>query len=230
MPDSLPNSKTRYPLVDYIRGFAIVLMIIFHGAFDLNHFGFIDIDFFKEKFWYAFPRVIVTLFMFTVGCGLTLAHSKQIKWSSFNKRLVKLLACALGITIGTYFMFPKTWVYFGTLHSIALCSLLALPFLKHPKVSLVLGLILVVPHLILGKSIPWFLMAHKSMDYIPPFPWVGVVLFGVFATHQGWHKLSLNQNFLLNALEFLGRHSLVIYMIHQPILFGLASLLYKFTA
>lgn len=230
MPNSLPNSKTRYPFLDYLRGFAIILMIIFHGAFDLNVFGFVEIDFFKDKLWYAFPRVIVTLFMFAVGCGLTLAHRNQIKWKPFWKRFLKLVVCAIGITIGTYFMFPKTWVYFGTLHSIALCSLMALPFLKYPKVSLIVGLGLIIPHLFFGMSIPWFLMAHKSMDYIPPFPWVGVVLLGIFATHQGWHKLTPKENFLLNALEFLGRHSLVVYMLHQPILYGLVSLLYKFTA
>lgn len=230
MPNSLPNTKKRYPLLDHIRGVAIVLMIIFHGAYDLNLYGFVEIDFFKDTLWFVFPRVIVTLFMFAVGCGLTLAHSSSIKWKPFWIRFSKLFVCAVGISISTYYMFPKSWVYFGTLHSIALCSLLTLPFLKYPRVSLIIGLILIIPHLILGKSIPWFLMSHKSMDYIPPFPWVGVALLGVFATHQGWLKWEPKENILLKGLKFLGIHSLVVYMLHQPILYALATLLYKFTS
>lgn len=225
MSDNLPNTKTRYPLVDVVRGVAIVLMIIFHGAYDLNLFGFVEIDFFKDQFWYVLPRIIVFLFLLAVGFGLTIAHRDEIKWSPFWKRFGKVAICAVGISIGTYFMFPKSWVYFGTLHCIALTSLLALPFLKHPKISLAIGLLLTLPHLYFGKSIPWILMEHKSMDYIPPFPWLGVVLFGVFATHQGWHKIQ----FSVKPLEFLGRHSLLIYMIHQPILYGLVFVLYKFT-
>lgn len=230
MPNSLPNIKKRYPLLDYIRGVAIILMIIFHASYDLNVFGFVEIDFFKDKLWYVFPRVIVTLFMFAVGCGLTLAHKEEIKWNSFWKRFLKLAVCAVGITISTYFMFPEGWVYFGTLHSIALCSFMALPFLKYPRVSLVVGLILIIPHLILGHSIPWILLSHKSMDYIPPFPWLGVVLLGIFATHQGYLKIEFKDNFLLKGLEFLGIHSLVVYMLHQPLLYALVWLLYKFTS
>jgi uncharacterized membrane protein len=230
MPASLPMTKKRYPLLDYIRGVAIVLMIIFHGSYDLNLFGFIEVDFYKDNFWYVFPRVIVALFMFSVGCGLTLAHKNHIKWNPFWKRFLKLVACAIAITISTYYMFPQSWVYFGTLHSIAVCSLIVLPFLKYPRVSLVVALILIIPHLILGYSIPWPLLNHNSMDYISPFPWVGVVLLGVFATHQGWIKIEFKDNAILKALEFLGIHSLVIYMIHQPFLYALAWLLYKFTS
>lgn len=231
MQNSLPNSKRRYPLLDYIRGFAVLLMIIFHGAYDLNLFGFLQIDFYKDTFWYAFPRVIVALFMLSVGGGLFLEHGKKIKWSSFWKRFFKLVVSAIAISIGTYYMFPTAWVYFGTLHSIALCSLLALPFLKYPRPSLFVALALIIPHVLNGgKFIPWFLMPHKSMDYIPPFPWLGVVLLGVFATHQGWHKWEPKKGRLLNILEFLGIHSFLIYMIHQPILYGLAALLYKFTS
>ncbi len=229
MPNNLPNSKPRYPLVDYLRGVAIVLMIIFHGAYDLTLFGFLDIDFSEDRLWYVFPRVIVFLFLFSMGCGLTLAHKDGIKWSPFWKRFRKIAVCAVAITIGTYFAFPSAWVYFGTLHCIALTSLMALAFITRPKLSLIVAILLITPHLIFGKSIPWILMSHKSMDYIPPFPWLGVVLLGVFATHQDWHKLNPKRNFLLNSLEYLGLKSLLIYMLHQPILYALSWLLYKFT-
>lgn len=229
MPNSLPNSKVRYPFVDYLRGVAIVLMIIFHGAYDLTLFGFLDIDFSEDLTWYVFPRVIVFLFLFSMGSGLTLAHKEGIKWKPFWRRFTKIAVCAVGITIGTYFAFPSAWVYFGTLHCIALTSLMALFFINRPRLSLTVAVLLITPHLIYGKSIPWILMAHKSMDYIPPFPWLGVVLLGVFATHQGWHKFNPKRNFLLNSLESLGLKSLLIYMLHQPILYALSWLLYKFT-
>jgi uncharacterized membrane protein len=229
MPSNLPNSKVRYPFIDYLRGVAIILMIIFHGAYDLNLFGFLDIDFSEDPFWFNFPRVIVFLFLFTMGCGLTIAHKNGIKWRPFWKRFSKIAICAIFITIGTYFAFPTAWVYFGTLHCIALTSLMALPFVTRPKLSFITGTLLIVPHIYFGESIPWVLMAHKSMDYIPPFPWLGVVLLGVFATHQDWHKINPTKNILLNSLEYLGLKSLLIYMLHQPILYALSWVLYKFT-
>jgi uncharacterized membrane protein len=232
MQNNLPNTKIRFPLVDYIRGVAIILMIIFHGAYDLNLFGFVEIDFFRDRLWFVFPRVIVTLFMLAVGSGLYLAHGNIIKWKPFWRRFIKLAVCAVAITIGTYFIFPHAWVYFGTLHSIALCSLLALPLLKYPKLSLAIAALLIIPHLFFGVEVPWILMPHKSMDYIPPFPWVGVVLLGSSATHYGLHKWNpgkLRKNFALRSLEYLGIHSLIVYMIHQPLLYILAWGLYKFT-
>lgn len=224
------DRPSRSLLIDALRGFTIILMIFFHFSFDLQNFGFIHIDILHAPFWYFLPRLIVFLFLFAVGMSLTLAHAEQIHWKPFWKRLLKIAFFAVLISVVTYILFPDNWIYFGTLHAIALISIMTLPFLKRPKLSLLLALSLFLPSMILDKNLPWFSLPHQSWDYIAPFPWVGASLLGVFAVHRGLHRLSLPYNAFVKSLNYLGKHSLFIYLIHQPILFGsvyIARLLIK---
>ena len=177
-----------------------------------------------DPFWYMFPRVIVFLFLFAVGMSLTLAHQDKIQWRPFGKRFFKISVFALSISVVTYFLFPENWIYFGTLHAIALVSVMSLPFLKKPNISLLFALLLFIPSFF-GKNIPWFLLSHQSWDYIAPFPWLGASLLGIFSTHRGLHLWAIPNNRPVRSLNFLGRHSLLIYLIHQPILFGSIYLL-----
>lgn len=217
------NSRSR--IIDAIRGLTIILMIFFHLSFDLTNFGFLKIDIIREPFWFALPRLIVFLFLFAVGMSLTLAHGDHIHWRPFWKRFFKITFFALIISGATFIMFPENWIYFGTLHAIALISLLSLPFLKKPNLSLFLALALFIPSVFLDKNIPWFSLPHQSWDYIAPFPWVGASLLGIFAVHKGLHHWEISENQMTRSLNFLGRHSLFIYLIHQPILFGSVYLL-----
>lgn len=220
------NSRSK--VIDAIRGFTIILMIIFHTSFDLNNFGFLNFDILHHPFWYIFPRIIVFLFLFAVGASLTLAHKETINWSSFWKRFFKIAICALIVSLVTYFMFPENWIYFGTLHAIAIISLMSLPFLKMPKTSLFVAIALFFPSIFFDLNIPWLSLPHQSWDYISPFPWVGASLLGIFATHKNIHKIDLPDNSLVRSLNFLGKHSLVIYLIHQPLIFGCLFLIKKF--
>jgi uncharacterized membrane protein len=203
-------------------------MIFFHFCFDLYHFGYLNIDIIREPFWYFLPRLIVFLFLFAVGMSLKLTHEDKIKWESFWKRFFKISALALVISLVTYFLFPENWIYFGTLHAIALISLLSLPFLKRPNLSLCFALLLFIFSIGFGKNIPWFLLPHESWDYISPFPWVGASLLGIFAAHKGVHLWQIPANPLEGSLNLLGKHSLKIYLIHQPLLFGLVYLFKQF--
>ncbi|MDD4973156.1 MAG: heparan-alpha-glucosaminide N-acetyltransferase [Bacteriovorax sp.] len=220
------NSRSR--VIDAIRGLTIILMIFFHFSFDLYNFGFLKIDIIREPFWYALPRLIVFLFLFAVGMSLTLAHQDKINWQAFWKRFLKISAFALLISLVTYILFPDNWIYFGTLHAIALISIMTLPFLKKPNLSLALALLLFIPSIFFDKNIPWFSLPHSSWDYIAPFPWLGASLLGIFAVHKGIYLLGIPDNRLVRSLNFLGRHSLFIYLIHQPILFGAVYLFRQF--
>lgn len=228
--------RKRFPLIDEIRAVAIILMIIFHFFYDLDVFGFVEIDFLKETFWLFFPRVIVFLFMLSVGFSLAVAHLPEIKWRIFWFRFAKIAGFAGVISAMTFFLFPTSWIYFGTLHCIALCSILALPFLNRPNLSLLTALALIIPSAIFDYNIPWFLLSHFSMDYIPPFPWLGVSLLGVFAFHHRIHHFDLSLytgpygQKILKFFHYLGKHSLLIYIIHQPILYGLVFLVKKLTS
>lgn len=218
------ETKIRYHLLDQIRGLAVVLMIIFHLAYDLSFFGYYDMNYPANPYWYALPRIIVFLFLICVGMGLYEAHYPLIKIKKFNKRLLLIVMWAIVISISTYFMFPERWIYFGTLHCIAFASLASLPFLRFPKTSLIIGSALVISDFIFGLRLPWIELNHKAMDYIPFFPWWGFALIGIFVAKRGWHKLKMPS---APPIEWLGKHALAIYVLHQPILFGLIYLIYK---
>lgn len=220
------NDNSRSLLIDALRGFTIILMIFFHFSFDLNNFGFIQVDIIHAPFWYILPRIIVFLFLFAVGMSLCLAHQIKINWKSFWKRFLKISFFALVISLVTYFMFPENWIYFGTLHAIALISLISLPFLKRPNLSLIIALTLFIPSIFFDKNIPWISLPHQSWDYIAPFPWLGASLLGIFAVHKGLHKMTIPKTKTVKSLNYLGRHSLFIYLVHQPILFGTVYLLH----
>jgi len=209
-------------MLDVIRGFGVLLMIIFHGAFDLNSFGFASIDFYKNAFWYAFPRFIVTLFLICVGMGLALVHKNGIRWISVRRRFYKIGGWSLVITLVTFFLFRENFVYFGILHCIAVTSVLGVFFVRLPKLSLMFGLVLVASHIIFQPELmpmsEW--LNVNPMDHIPPYPWFGVVLFGIFLESVEFHRIPLKSSFVTRPLEVMGRHSLKIYLLHRPIIFG----------
>lgn len=222
------NDKYRYPIVDFIKGFTVILMIFFHFCFDLNYFKLINVDIINGPFWWFLPRLIVFLFFFAVGMSLKIAHSKNIHWKSFLKREFRLILLAALISIATKLFFPDNWIYFGTLHSIAIVSLFALPFLKYEKVALTLGILLFFFSIVFNKNVPWFELPIASFDYISPFPWIGAVFFGIYATKQNLHKMFSSTKITNSkSLNLLGSHSLAIYIVHQPILFSFIAIFAK---
>lgn len=214
------SARARYPWLDAIRSLAIYLMVIFHLSYDLDLFGHVEIDFQNNVFWLWFPCVIVFLFLLSVGASLRVAHHPDRRWPAFRVRWFKIFLSALAISGFTYFAFPNSWIYFGTLHNIAINSLLCLPFLARPRLAI--GCCIAIIALdILGMPWPWIELSHSSMDYIPPFPWLAWVLLGIYLHHRQWHKLPFPSAKIWHALTWPGRHSLVIYLSHQGILYGL---------
>lgn len=236
MSDQLNNdqtsdqkSKERYLIIDMIRGLAVILMIKFHVAYDMRLFGWTDIDFQKDSYWYLLPRFIVFLFLFAVGACQTLEHRDGIKWDKVKKRFIKIFGCALLVSISTFILFRDRWIYFGTLHCIAFCSVLVLPFMKKPSWAFNAGLFLVFSNLFVPKDLLPLseFIGHKSMDYIPPYPWLGVALMGVGFVNKGLHQYHIPENTLTRSVAFLSRNALLIYLIHQPIIYGVCLLINK---
>lgn len=210
----------RYPWLDAVRSLAIYLMVIFHLSYDLDLFGHVEIDFLGDPFWMWFPCVIVFLFLVSVGASLRQAHYPDYRWPAFRKRWLKIAVAAGLVSLFTYFAFPRGWIYFGTLHNIAINSLLCLPFLGRPKLSLIVAIAIIAGD-ILGVPWPWFEMAHASMDYIPPLPWFAWVLLGIFLHGVNAHKLPFPSGKLWQVIIWPGKHSLIIYLAHQIILYCL---------
>ena len=229
------TSKKRLLYFDVLWGWAILLMVIFHLFYDLDYFQYIDIDLSKDLFWVWFRYIIVVTFLLTVGMSLKLAHYDKINWQQFRKRIFVLLIASLLVSIGTYLQNSETWVYFGIIHFIFLASIIGLPFLNIPRIALVvsfaifMGFIFKVLHMKWLFSLlatPLHLPQVLTVDLVSFFPWFGFVLLGIVVVNYGWHHKLFDIRFL-NAknrfndiLAFLGRHVLLIYLVHLPVLFG----------
>lgn len=218
--------KERLFYLDFIRFLAIVFMVVFHFCYDLNLFKVLHLNF-QQGFWYFFPRLIVFLFFFCVGVSLKLYHSPQVKWKKFGQRFFELCAYAGIISLLTYFLYPQNWIYFGTLHCIALASLLALPFLNHPRLCLVTIITILISQFGLGFDVPWVssIINKPSMDFIPVYPWLWVLLLGIVLTPaiRGLKNPPLFMG--KGIITWCSKKSLYIYLFHQLILSALAYLI-----
>lgn len=222
------ENKIRVLGLDQLRGIGVLLMLIFHFCYDLTMNQLPSIPETFKLFWYWLPRLIVFIFLFCVGAALRMAHHRQIYWPSFFKRFLKIALAALCISAVTYFYYPSRWVYFGTLHCIALCSFVSIAFIRIPRISLLLALAIVFPILFFNFKYPWIDLGHPSMDYEPFLPWFYVCLLGIFVESTGIIKsFSIPKLLGGEIFLFLGRKALVIYLIHQPLLFGITTLIAK---
>jgi len=210
-------------------------MVIFHLSFDLNNFHFIDIDIYNQHShdWHHFRMVIVTLFILCVGISLALVNEKGINLQKSLKRFARVAGAAALVTIASLFTFPNSWIYFGVLHSIALMSLLALLFVRFEWIALILGIGIVVAFNLHYINMNWAYELLKAPlhlpkhteDLVPLTPWFGVVLIGLFVGKKRLFLFPLQENKITNTIGLLGKHSLLIYLIHQPIFFGFIAFL-----
>ena len=230
---------TRIRAIDALRGTAICMMIVYHAAFDLNWFHIISADFNHDRFWLSFRDLIVSSFLLLVGVSLILASRAGISPKRFWRRIALVGACALLVTVGSYVTFPKTFITFGILHCIVVSSILGWPLVRFPRAALIVGIVVIVVGVAIGLplfDLPWLnwvgLMTHKpaTEDYVPLLPWFGVVLVGVSI---GWWLLERHMHDLRQMsraspkwLIWLGRHSLLVYMVHQPIMIGVLRVLH----
>ena len=229
--------SSRRQSVDVYRGLAILAMIAYHAIWDLNYYGFISVGIGVDAVWFVFQRGIVTLFLLLVGAGLWLGHEKGVDWPRFWRREALLVLSALGVSAITWFQFGEYFAYFGILHLIALSSVMALPLIRAPiVVTLSVALFfLLMPALASSdlfntRWLAWigfFTMVPETADLVPLFPWFGVVLVGMVIMRLFEDTPAFlweSHAWPVKALALLGRWSLIIYLVHQPVLFGVISL------
>ena len=222
----------RVVAIDALRGLALALMIVYHFCFDLRVYGWAALDFEHDPFWLGFRGLIVTMFMALVGVSLVLADAAATPSAKFWKRIALIAACALAVSAASYLVFPRTFIYFGILHAIAVAAVLAAPLVRHPRAALAIGVFVVVVGNTLAdpafnaRALSWLgfvTVKPNTEDYVPLAPWAGVVLIGIALGHAlartGFGVLRPLAA-APRALTWAGRHSLLVYMLHQPILLG----------
>jgi uncharacterized membrane protein len=240
------SPTVRFWEVDLLRGVAIVLMVLYHLVFDLDYFAVYDIDV-SSGFWLAVARVAASLFLLLVGLSLTLSHSRARllgQEDRFPLRLLKrsalIFSLALGITLVTYLFIGRGYIIFGVLHLIGLSLLLAYPFLRLRKAKIIFGCLVILLGAYfqnISVGFPWLLLLglappdFYSVDYVPVFPWFGVILVGMGLgewLYPGYRRRipvrDLSRSPFVRALTFLGYNSLAVYLVHQPVIIAIMCL------
>lgn len=249
---SVPRSAAnRFDRLDALRGFALVWMAVFHFCFDLSHQGLLAANFYEDALWTTQRTCILSLFLLCAGAGQAVATAQGQSWARFWRRWAQVAGCALLVSVGSWFMFPNSYIYFGVLHGMAVMLIVArlsapLRAWLWPLGALALALPRLVQHSFFdSRATNWIgLVTTKPIteDYVPLLPWLGVMWWGLAATQ--WlllrHPACMASSGLAGegrnsgdnpgwlakawgALAGLGQWSLTFYMLHQPILIGALS-------
>ncbi|WP_223426987.1 heparan-alpha-glucosaminide N-acetyltransferase [Tateyamaria pelophila] len=217
--------------LDASRTLALLAMVVFHFSRDLEIFGILPSGFTMTGGWAVFARVIAGAFLFLSGVSLIVAHGAGLRFHAWAKRLAMLVLAALLVSVGTYVAFPESYVYFGILHVIAACSLIGVLIITAPTWALIVSACLVlVADAYLGRQVfvsPWLAWTglgstvRPSLDFLPLVPWLAPFLMGMaFAKLVPMRGVfgTMQTTWLANAMTWPGRHSLAVYLCHQPVL------------
>lgn len=255
---------TRFHLLDTLRGFLIICVVVFHFVFDLAEIGvpgFYDWLPHTNPIMGALQLIGVLLFVLISGICSRLSRNNL-------KRGAIALAFALLVSLVTYFFTPQFFIFMGILHLLAVCMivshfiLMIKPKNSPEKLSLwpaisALGLLVLfaltyrikdpaygvgiaganipLEGFPLYGTLPGYILGFGgfvgvgSADYYPIFPWIfaffaGMCLGGYFKRGQ---VPKIFSTLRIKPLAAAGKHSLIIYILHQPVLYGITMLLAK---
>jgi uncharacterized membrane protein len=232
------HKHQRFWEVDAARGVAILMMVVYHLTYDLDTFGGYGIES-TSGFWAYFADTTAFAFVFLVGVSLAMSHSRAVRrgrdpFGRYLWRGLKILGYGMLITLVFWAFGLGGVIIFGILHLIGVSIILAYPFRNLGISNAVLGILVIAVGLYIGAQNlviegPWLapfgvLPADLLMpDYRPLLPWFGVVLIGLFFGNAAYGKGkspigATKSPPFARPLGFLGRHSLFIYLVHQPIL------------
>jgi uncharacterized membrane protein len=234
----------RLDRIDLLRAAAMLWMTVYHFSFDLNHFGLIEQDFYRDPFWTWQRTAIVSLFLFTAGLSQAAAVHQGQSWPRFWRRWGQVAGAALLVTVGSLVMFPNSFIYFGVLHGIAVMLIVARltagwggwlwplgALAIAAKFAAPLAIAAVPPlEALNGTALNWLGLISRlpiTEDYVPLIPWLGVMWWGlasgrwVLGNRPQWLGLGeATGTGLKRAGVWMGRWSLSYYLLHQPVMLG----------
>ncbi|MBR6258762.1 MAG: DUF1624 domain-containing protein [Oscillospiraceae bacterium] len=226
-------SENRIQLMDGLRGFAVVLMVIHHFLFDLVVFLGAPSWLFENPVFNFLHYIFAGLFVVLSGVSSRFSRSNV-------KRGIKVLIVAYAMTAVTYYMGIP--IRFGVLHllgfSMVFYGLTARFLDKLPRsfamlLYAALVIILTVLTSVITVKVRFLWMfgfiydGFFSSDYFPIFPWLFVFLFGtVTGMYIKEHRFP-EKFYTLRPPVFpaIGRHALLVYIVHQPVLYGVTYLI-----
>ncbi len=248
MTDQSAAFRGRYWEIDTVRGIAIVMMVLFHILFDLSYFGIPLVDV-HSGFWRWFALSTASTFVFLVGLSLSISYARNSTKLDRNALMTKYFRRGAGIfllgmviTLATWLMIGEGMIIFGILHLIGLSIMLAPFFLRLGCANLMVGIgvVLIGTGLSAFEGPLWlaWMGLHPSwfysLDYEPLFPWFGLVLIGIAVgsmLYPGGKRLFDIPEIRVppvGVLAAMGRHSLVIYVLHQPVILAFLLLFIDF--
>ena len=223
------KKNNRIAEIDALRGVAVLAMIYYHLMYDLVEF-----------YHYSFPLTHITMQITSLAAPLFFILAGISSQFGRNpwKQILKLCLAAGLITFVTYLQNPQYFVRFGTLHFLACAMILLIPLRKTPtNVLLFVATVVIVAGSFVNRQTtihPWLFpfgltsSNFQSSDYFPLLPYFAYPLIGLLLGRRYYSKKkSLFPDFHLPALEWFGRHSLYIYLLHQPVILTLLYLWYK---
>ncbi|WP_457752146.1 heparan-alpha-glucosaminide N-acetyltransferase [Thermococcus sp.] len=233
--------RGRYWEVDLLRGIGITMMIISNAVTDFQFFlGYSE----HPLFWRIFAITTASIFIFTSGLSFWISYSRTIRknpkpYGKYLKRALKLIGLGLLITLITM-SFDAGTIYFGILTFLGVSTLLGIPFCRLRKKNLLAGPLIFIAWLLFIRNLHgpiWLLPIGVlprffMLDYFPIFPWFSLYLIGmgigsIFYPGGKRRRVLKPPHFpVIPVICFAGRHSLPIYLIHQPIIVGILLLIY----
>ena len=233
-----PNKKKapggRIEILDGWRSLAVLFMVIFHFLWDLEIFGFLPEG--------TMMKPLIDLWQEAIGCAFVLLAGISCRFSRNNvRRGIRTLVCA-GLVMAAGALTDQP-IWFGVLHLLGCGMLLYAAVGKWfdsratTGVTALLLVLFAVTKVISDRvrvTVPWLWIVglptneFVSMDYYPLFPWLFLFFAGaavggrILISDGAWKHKTLPP-----ALTWPGRHSLWIYLIHQPVLYGLVWLIAK---
>jgi uncharacterized membrane protein len=230
-------SGKRLDAIDVARGLALIAMAAYHFTWDLAYFGLVAASTPFTPPMRLASHAIGATFLGLAGASLALAHARGFRLRAFLWRLARIGAAAALVTGASFAVAPEAPIGFGILHCIVVASLLAAPLLwdrgrpgrSRALAPLALGAVLVALPAFVALPLfdpPWLVWlglgaeTPSTLDWRPLMPWGGVVLLGLGLQRlapppfPNWRAKAAPAR----ALAFAGRHSLAVYLLHQPLL------------